>query len=485
MNITHRRLSRLGLSLRPRTPDMLSAWLRLAFDIDPPRVPIADGSDAPFDYLAHSFFESATPRDCLVWANRGGGKTFLAAVATALDLAFKPGVEIRVLGGSLEQSARMHEHLRALFARPVLAPLVNGRITERRLRLITGSACSTLAQSHTSVRGVRMQKLRCDEVELFDPDIWDAAQLTTKSKQCGDTYVRGAVEAFSTMHRPHGLMSRLVDGSRADAATRRLFRWGLLDTLAECPPERPCEPCDLLDECDGRAKRARGFLSIEDAISLKRRASAESWASEMLCARPSRSDAVYPEFSRSAHVVSSEPPAGAAGVWIAGMDFGYRAPTVILFAHHDAEGVLRVVDEISRREVVLAEHARSIIDSAWPSPAWIGVDPAGRQRSEQTGVSAATALRHAGFSVRDRRLSVAEGVALVRARIAPAVGGPTVFVHERCATLIESLERYRYPADKPECVEPIKDGADHAADALRYLIVNLDRPHRTTTRRYI
>ncbi len=483
MNLTRRRLSRLGLSLRPRTPDMLAAWLRLAFDIDPPRAAIADGSDTPFDYLAHSFFEAAAPRDCLVWANRGGGKTYLAAVATALDLAFKPGIEIRALGGSLEQSARMHEHLRALFACPVLAPLVAGRITDRRVRLITGSACSTLAQSHTSVRGVRVQKIRCDEVELFDPGIWDAAQLTTRSKQCGDTFVPGAVEAFSTMHRPHGLMARLVDESRAGGA-RRLFRWGVLDTLAECPPERPCEPCELVDECAGRAKHARGFLPVDDAIALKSRASADAWASEMLCARPSRSDSVYPEFSRATHITSAGPPTDTGGVWLAGMDFGFRAPTVILFAQLDPEGVLRIVDEISRREVVLAEHARAIIESPWPRPAWIGVDPAGRQRSEQTGVSAATALRQAGLSVRDRRLSIADGVALVRARLAPATGGPTLFIHERCATLIESLERYRYPADKPESAEPVKDGSDHAADALRYLIVNLDRPHRTSTRRY-
>lgn len=45
--------------------------------------------------------------DCVVWAARGTGKTFLGAVATLLDLVFKPGVQIKILGGSLEQSRRM------------------------------------------------------------------------------------------------------------------------------------------------------------------------------------------------------------------------------------------------------------------------------------------------------------------------------------------------------------------------------------------
>ncbi|RMH26169.1 MAG: hypothetical protein D6693_07615 [Planctomycetota bacterium] len=484
MTITRRRLSRLGLSLRPRTPNQLHAWLRLALDVDCPRAPIAEGSDAPFDYLAHAFFESSTPRDALVWANRGGGKTYLGAVATALDLAFKPGVEVRILAGSLEQAARMHQHLRELMARPVLAPAVDGRPTERRVRLLNGSTCRTLAQSHASVRGVRVQKLRCDEVELFDPALWDAAQLTTRSKRCGETLVRGAVEALSTMHRPHGLMAKLVDESRDHPGARRLFRWGVVDTLARCEPERPCGPCDLAPECAGRAKAARGFLPIEDALALKRRAGADAWASEMLCERPSRADAVYPEFDRAAHVISADPPADAGGRWLAGMDFGFRAPTVILFAHAADDGALRIVDEISRREVVLDEHARSILESPWPAPVWVGVDPAGRQRSEQTGLSAATALRRAGLAVRDRRLPVAEGIALVRARLAPATGGPRLFVHARCRTLIESLEAYRYPADRPESAEPVKDGADHAADALRYLVVNLDRPHTVRAARY-
>ena len=41
-----------------------------------------------------------------------------------------------------------------------------------------------------SVRGTRVQKLRCDEVELFTPEVWDAVQLTTQSKLCGGVEVR-------------------------------------------------------------------------------------------------------------------------------------------------------------------------------------------------------------------------------------------------------------------------------------------------------
>lgn len=495
----HGRFDRISAAVRPTTRRQLDAWLRLVVDVHAPTAPTVAGSQAPFDYLAHAFFEPGgagvdrpAGGDCVVWANRGGGKTFFAAVATMLDLVFKPGIEVRILGGSLEQSSRMQRHLRRLFETPALSRLVDGRLTDRRVRLVNGSMCLTLAQSHTSVRGCRVQKIRCDEVELFDPEVWEAAQLVTRSKRCGDTLAVGAVEAFSTMHRSHGLMARIVDQARgpgdnsaAGSAARTLFRWGVVDVLERCEAQRACEPCALVDECGGRAKAGRGFISIDDAITLKRRSSQSVWQSEMLCQRPSRSDAVYPEFDRGAHVFSGErAPEAEDLVCVCGMDFGFRAPTVVLWAEVDADGVARVIAERSERGVVLDEHVRAIIAAPNRRPAWVGIDPAGRQRSDQTGISAATAMRRAGLVVRDRRLGVMEGVAMVRARLAPAAGGPRLFIHERCQTLIESLERYHFPSDRPESNEPVKDGFDHAVDALRYLIVNLDRPYTTTRWRY-
>ena len=89
------------------------------------------------------------------------------------------------------------------------------------------------AQSDRSVRGMRVQKLRCDEVELFDREVWQAAQLTTRSldvntkprshEDARRTNVRGTVEVFSTMHRPHGLMQEILEG----AAGKKVFAWCL------------------------------------------------------------------------------------------------------------------------------------------------------------------------------------------------------------------------------------------------------------------
>jgi len=469
----------------PTSRAELRAWLALFLDLaltDRPRTPRAA---ATLDYLAHAFFGPAPgqPRDCVVWAGRGGGKTFLGALATALDLLFKPEIEVAILAGSREQASRMYEHLRALFARDPLARLLEAPPTERGLALRNGSRCRIVAASDASIRGLRPQILRCDEIELFKPELWQAAQLVTRSRRCGPHDVAGAVEAFSTMHRPGGLMSRVVAEAASDPPARTLFRWGLVDVLETCPPARPCATCPLQPECNGAAKFGRGHITIDDAITLKRRVSQSAWNAEMLCLAPRRDDLVFPEFDRNLHVAAAAfHDAGEAVAWCAGMDFGFRAPTVVLLAAHLPGGHLHIERETAKRQSLLAEHLEALARP--PRPGFIAIDPAGRQRSEQTGLSSAAIIRRAGFAVRDRRASLAEGLAALRARLKPATGAPTLTIHPRCTTLIESLERYHYPDDDPTSEIPVKDGPDHAVDALRYLVVSIDRAYRSHSARY-
>jgi hypothetical protein len=550
----------------PETPKTLHTLLATVFNIEIPTEPLVEGSTAPFDYIVHAFFEGTvsprepgvrtrlmnpivTPADAVVWAARGAGKTFLGAVATTLDLLFKPRIDIRILGGSLEQSQRMHEHLRRLFEHPAVASLLGERITERRVIMRNGARAQVLAQSQTSVRGTRVQKLRCDEVELFDPDVWHAAQLTTRSMRLAGpwgTTIRGSIEALSTMHRPHGLMWNLVaDASEAappraaGAVPRRIvFRWGLIDAMERCPAARACETCALHPECAGRAKgrgskrgSPGGHVAIDDALRMKRRVSIAVWESEMLCLRPRRTDCVFPEFSIDAHVGDWTPPEAAEHQapphpdadrlpafaleprarperrrWVVGMDFGIRAPTVAILAWYrddDPERVLHVEAEHVRTDWTVEQHARVLLGDpgehphGWPPPPppidFVGVDPAGHQRSDQTGISSIAALRKAGLGVRSRRLPLHQGLDLVRARLRPAASvapsteagpSPRLFIHRRCVKLIESLSRYHFPEDRPESLDPVKDGSDHAVDALRYLVVCLDRPHEAKLSAY-
>lgn len=506
--------------VRPRTARQLHGYVAAVLGFDVPVRPVVAGHDAPFDYLRHAFFEdggggewdsgdpglprqweissgrahgvgSSDPawgtsermlRDCVVWANRGGGKTQLGAIATLLDLVFKPGIQIRILGGSFEQSSKMYRYLKQMLETEGLGELIAGNLTGRYVELTNGSRVEVLSQSERAVRGQRVHKLRCDEVEMFHRDVWEAAQLTTRSGWCGDVYVHGAVEALSTMHEPWGLMRKLMD--EVAASGRKLFRWSMLDTLERCEAQRECVGCRLWEECGGRAKLpvVSGFMKIDDAIVQKRRVGVETWAAEMLCERPDRSASVYKEFDPKVHVFDEE------GGWnldevtlIGGIDFGWRSATVVLWAVVDGQDVVHVMDELSVNETVSERIIRMANEKCERGfakgrrPAWMGADPAGHTRNDQTGVSTIGLWKRAGWRIRTRGMRIEPGIEAVKARLMSADGSVGLRVHRRCEKLIEALTAYRYPADEPESSEPVKDGHDHAADALRYMVVNLDR----------
>lgn len=197
----------------PATTGDIKNYVKVYLCIDIPDKRICKGHNSPMEYLQHSYFSDfaewrAGNGDAIVWANRGGGKTELAAIATLLDCVFKPRCQVRILSGSGEQAGRMYEYLTS-FVRNGLEEFLAGSIRKSKCRFTNGSAVEVLTQSQRSVRGQHIQKLRCDEVELFDEEVFAAAKFTTQSK----AGLLAAMEMISTMHRPYGLMQRIVSSA--------------------------------------------------------------------------------------------------------------------------------------------------------------------------------------------------------------------------------------------------------------------------------
>jgi hypothetical protein len=444
------------------TPDALHAWVRLFLGLRIPRTAACDEHDAPFDYLVRSYFEPG--RDLVVWAPRGGGKTRLAAAATLLDLLHKPGTHVRVLGGSLDQSMRLWEHLLPDLLRLAKFAGKPPTMSSRVVRLANGSTAAALPQSQRAVRGLRVQKLRCDEVDEFDPDVWEAAQLATRSTD----RAAAAVEAVSTYHRADGLMGRVVDAARARGTP--VLRWCVLDVLQQCELDRPCEPCPLLPECGGRAKtQCSGFLSIDDAVTMKGRVSKQTWESEMLCRRPSARGCVFSGFDEMTHVAKYD--AMRDDEVVVGLDFGYAAPLAAVWIAICGRS-LHVVDEYVVAGRTLPAHVAAMQATSWPVGR-LFCDPAGAAVSGQTGRSDLSVLRDAGWHVRARGSRIVEGVELIRRLLYPADGSPPrLRIDPRCTTLLAAMRGYRYRAEGGET--PLKDGVhDHVVDALRYAVVHL------------
>jgi hypothetical protein len=468
--------------LRPlRTREELADWVRLFLGLRVPAVSVCPHHDAPLEYLARAYFEPGL--DQVVWAPRGGGKTRLAAAATLLDLLHKNPASVRILGGSLEQSMKLWDYLLPDVER-LLGETIPTRGTARRLRLPGGADAAVLTQSQRAVRGLRVQKLRCDEVELFDPAIWEAAQLVTRSIERDGNTVRGAIEAISTYHAAGGLMGKIIDAAESRGA--KVTRWCVLDVLARCEADRDCATCPLWDDCRGVAKtKCDGYVSVSDAVAMKARVSVETWQAEMLCLRPSTRGRVFPTFDEAVHVRESLPPrpghfSGPDRLTLS-LDFGFANPLVCLWIVSDGEQTF-VLDEYVQEQRTLEEHLATIESRGHGKPRWASCDPAGAGRNDQTAASNVTLLRARGYVVKHRASRIVDGIERIRHALRPASGEPTLFVHPRCTRLRAALKAYRYGDLGGEL--PIKDGThDHPIDALRYHFVN-DIAEAATPRRY-
>jgi hypothetical protein len=455
-------------------PDLLHAWLQLWLELKLPRLPVCPTHHSPFDYVSRAYFDRG---DAVVWAPRGGGKTRLAAALTFAELLHKPGISVRILGGSLEQSLRVWEHLLGDVERLLGESDIDGKIRAKSFKLANRSTAAVLTQSQRAVRGLRVQKLRCDEVDEFQPDVWEAAQLVTRSKD--DTTgkpIIAAVEALSTYHKPGGLMKEVID--RATSAGVPVIRWCLMEVLQRCPEERACETCELLEDCQRRAKvKCDGFFSIDDAIRMKKRVSRETWETEIMCRRPSTRGAVFGHFNAGKHVVTELPPPPACAIYreskqalFLAVDFGYHNPFVCLWVRRDAWGRSFVIDEYVASQRVIDQHVAEIKSRRHGEVKRLYCDPAGNGPNDQTGRTNVERLKK-DFTVRSKGSKIQDGIELIRQALCSGTGGSTLFIHPKCERLIAAMQEYRYVEEGGET--PDKDGThDHPIDALRYYYVN-------------
>jgi hypothetical protein len=468
----------------PRTKTDLKNYVKVFLGINVPDKIICPEHKSPMDYLWHSFnadfadTRSMENADCVVWANRAGGKTELAAVATLLDCIFKPSCQVRILAGSGEQAGRMYQYLTS-FLQHGFGQFLAGPIRKDKCQFVNGSAVEVLTQSPTSVRGQHIQKLRCDEIELFEENVFSAAKFTTISTE----NIVAAMEMISTMHRPYGLMQKIV--TSANQSGTPVFKWCIWEVIEKCA-NRSCSQCPLWIDCQGKARKAQGYLKIDDCITQMRRASRAGWEAEMLCKKPMLDNVVFDEFDQAVHVkpVDYDPNLPL----YRSLDFGFVNPFVCLWIQIDAEGIVRIIDEYVRARATIDVHAgeiKSRTPCAEEQVAATFCDPAGAGVNDVTGTSSVRELRSLGIMTRFRRSSITDGIELIRRSIRDGSGRSSLVISPRCARLIEALQCYHYPDSAAGSELPLKDGVyDHPIDALRYFFINYKHPQKTIARRY-
>lgn len=189
------------ISLPLASREALAEALATLWGIRLPRDAVCPGHTAPLD-IAWRAYTAADPV-IIVRASRGCGKTMLAA-ALGVAQAACLGAQVTILGGSAEQSERVHDHMRRMWTHPDAPPgLVVGEPTRRSTVLAHGGSIRALAASSRSVRGPHPERLVLDEVDEIDTDLIDAALGQPHSRGA----IRAGVLAVSTEHYPDGGMA--------------------------------------------------------------------------------------------------------------------------------------------------------------------------------------------------------------------------------------------------------------------------------------
>jgi hypothetical protein len=174
----------------------------------------------------------------------------------------------------------------------------------------------------------------------------------------------------------------------------------------------------------------------------------------------SYSGSIYRNFG-SRHVV--EPPEIPKG-WrhVAGLDFGWDHPTVMICAAVDLAGRYWVYDEYVQSKNSVEEHVETI-KSLWqggPDHGDIWADAAAAQDRHEFSIR--------GLPTRSAHKDVIAGIARVQEMLRPAADGkPKLLISKKCENLIREMRTYQWHPTIPNRVLK-KD--DDCVDALRYLI---------------
>jgi hypothetical protein len=440
---------------------------------------VCKGHVSPFTYLRDTILSPAqSVADKVCWACRGGGKTMLGAISTWLDSITMAGCETKILGGSLEQSARLYAYTeefwgdkdsyfyeRYLAAEPMT----------RKTLLKNKSSFSVLTASTRSVRGPHVQRVKLDEIDEFDKEIYEASCYIAMSKRG----IRGCTELFSTMHRPYGLMAEIID-SCAERGYK-LYKWCLFEVLERCTqPKEVCNGCLLFEDCvtedypKGKARKSNGYYKIDDAKKLKQKVSKDSWEAEALCKRAKRSGLVYRDYwNEDIHVVDNFTIPSDWKRYRA-IDFGVENPFCCLDIAQSPDDEFFVYDEVYGTGKTSEEWAKIIhAKDNHVEFEFATADPSAKDQRM-------TFCNHDVYVTPCLNNDIEFGLECVKRllKVHSARGTPTLRVMAKCTNTIREFGTYHYSdkrtGDRNLDEKPVKAN-DHAMDSIRYFAVEISR----------
>lgn len=217
-------LLRKFATIPPENDEWLHNWVEIYLGVSIPRKQVCEHHVAPFTAFADAYF-ARTPIS--VWkASRGfGAKTFMLSLLGVTEL-ITLGANIRLLGGSGDQSRNINEYMSGHNPRvqgtfwecPRAPKHLLTSTTKNEIRTKNGGYVKALMASQTSVRGAHPTRLRIDEADELELGIFDAA--------LGQTMHDGRVKPQTVISSTH----QHADGTFTDVIRRARERgWGFYE----------------------------------------------------------------------------------------------------------------------------------------------------------------------------------------------------------------------------------------------------------------
>ena len=403
----------------------------------------------PFRLLSDMFL--AKTLNAVGLANRSGSKSFSAGILTFLRSIF-PKSSTRLLGGSVDQSDKSYQAFADCWEISGLGPQqLTTEVQQKKTRLKNKAEVEILTASVKSVRGPHQENLILDEIDVMEEKIFYAALSQPQSK--GDN--KASTLILSTRHVAGGLMEQVIEDHKKMGLA--LYVWCIWEVLESCK-DYSCSTCPLSAICPGKQmKNAVGYYTIEDLVNKLKVLDEESFDSEWLCEKPSRKQFVYSKFDEDVHVIDCDFNSNLPVVL--SMDFGGIEPNVVLVWQQIPKRGDVIVGEFYQPNTTYQEAIELCKGTKWwkyASGVTAYCDPSGQ--------AAIGEWRAAGINARGQSSAVAD-INLVRAKIAPMKGDPTLYVSRNCKMTIWEFSHYKTDKDN----NPIKK-SDHAMDAVRYYV---------------
>jgi hypothetical protein len=230
---------RYKFSLPLATEEELQLFLDVSFGFHVPAVAVCPGHTSPWQAFCDAYF--ARHRVSIWKASRGLGGKSLALAMLGLVESLTLKCDVNVLGGSGEQSKRVHSYQTKAWDYPD-APrqLLASDPLKMETTLTWGNTIKALLASQSSVRGPHPVRLRLDEIDAMEQAILDAALGQPMSKNG----VAAQTVLSSTHHNPNGTMTYALH--MAAEKGWPVYEWCYKESL---------QPHGWLDPAEVEAKR--------------------------------------------------------------------------------------------------------------------------------------------------------------------------------------------------------------------------------------